>query len=249
MWHTAAFSASVANGQTAAALNSATDTILRNGPNNGFLPFNDFALAYAIAAPTNGTAFHLKSTKFTPFSPIEIIPIQAAAKTANGLLIAGWPYRMPVFEAQDEILATVDTGGAAAGQETLVVGLAESYETPPNGEELILKWTSTTAAVIGSWVTVAITQVTTLKVGVYALLSSEVFSTNAIAHRWLFDKAVRYPGFPSSTGNGNQQWPGIRDYRLGVAGRFSNLVLPQLQVLCGAADASHTIWVRCIKER
>src|SRR5579875_1710082 len=44
---------------------------------------------------------------------------------ASGLLVAGWPYRPFTFRSQEEVVAHVDTGGAANATETLIV----SYST------------------------------------------------------------------------------------------------------------------------
>lgn len=251
MWHTALYSASVTNGLTDTALNALTDGVLKIGSANGFVLQEDMMPIKATLSPINGTACRLKSPKFNQFGPLEIIPVQAAVatpKVTDGLLVATWIYRPPIFRNQEEVVATVDTGGAAPAIETLAVSFSNGIDPIPPGEELTLKFTSTTAASTTAWVVVTLTAATTVPEGRYAMLSSECISTNAIAHRWTFWGQFYRPGFPSTTARTNRQYPGVRDFRHGVMGRFSNVTLPNLEVFAGAADASHTIFARCIKE-
>lgn len=251
MWHTALYSASVTNGLTDTALNALTDGVLKIGTANGFVLQEDMMPVSAWLAPINGTACRLKSPKFNQFGPIEVIPVQATAatpKVTSGLLVAQWIFRPPVFRNQEEVVATVDTGGAAAAIETLAVSFSNGVDPIPPGEELILKFTSTTAASTTAWVVASLVAATTVPEGRYAMIASECISTNAIAHRWTFWGQFYRPGFPSTSSRANPQSPAVRDFRHGLMGRFSNVTLPNLEVYAGAADTSHTIFVRCIKE-
>lgn len=246
-WHTAAYDASVAFGATNTPVAALADNVLKIGSANGFVLQESMMLLAASAVPTNGTGFRLTSPKFSQFNPIEVIPVGGAADVANGLLTAGWPYRPPNFRQQEEVTAFADTGGAAAGQERLVVHLSNGIVPPPGGEELTLKLTSATAATADKWSLLTFSLSQQLPEGLYSLVGSEMFSATGIAHRWTFWGQFYRPGFPSSTAKTNQQWPGVRDYRLGEAGRFSNIVLPGLEVLCSGADAAFTGFIRCIK--
>lgn len=247
MWHTCAYSASVTNGLTNTALAALADNVFRIGPSNGFVLQEDMMLLSAVLAPVNMSAGRLNSPKFAQFNPIELIPLQAAAKTADGTLVAQWPYRPPTFRNQEEVTATVDTGGAAPGVETIVTSFSNGVDAIPPGEELTIKFTSTTAAVANAWslLTIALSQ--TLPEGRYAMLSSELFSTNGIAHRWTFWGQFYRPGFPSVNTRSDRQWPGTYDFRMGLAGQFSNVTLPNLEALCSAADNSYTGFMRVIK--
>lgn len=247
MWHTAAYAQAIATGQTNVTLNALADNVFRIGSQNGFVLQEDMMLLMALADPLNGTGFRLNSPKFAQYGPIQIAPLQAAQKTADGILTASWPYRAPTFRNQEEVYATVDTGGTASGTEYLVASYSNGVDPYPAGEELIFKLTSTTAAVSGAWTLLTYTFGQTLPEGVYALLASEHFSTNSIAHRWTFWNQFYRPGFPSVNTQSERQWPGIRDYRMGLAGQFSNVTPPNLEVLCNGTDNSHTIFMRAIK--
>lgn len=251
MWHTAVYQSSVTNGLTDAADNALADGVFKIGSSNGFVLQEDMMPIAAWYAPINGTAARLKSPKFNQFGPLELIPVQAAAAApvvVDGLLVATWIYRPPIFRNQEEVTCTVDTGGAAPALEPVAVSFSNGIDPVPPGEELTLKFTSTTAASTTAWTVLTLTAATTIPEGRYAMIGSECISSKGIAHRWTFWGQFYRPGFPSTSARTNRQYPGVRDFRHGLMGRFSNVTLPNLEVLCGAADASHTIFARCIKE-
>lgn len=248
MYHTCAYGSSVTNGLTAAADNAITDNVFKIGSANGFVLQEDMMLLWALVAPVNATAARLSSPKMNQFGFLQLSPLQAANKTANGLLVASWPYRPFTFRNQEEVTCLVDTGGTAAAVEIVVCSFSNGIDAIPQGEELTIKFTSSTAAVANQWtlVTLALSQV--LPEGAYAMIGSEVVSTNAIAHRWTFWGQFYRPGFPSATSFTNvQQYPGIRDYRNGLLGKFSNVTLPNLEVLCNTTDSSHTGFMHVLK--
>lgn len=248
-WHTPAYTASVTNSLTDTNLAALTENALMIGlGTNGFRLLENMQLLTAWSLPTNGTGFRLTSPKFAQFSKIEVLPEGPGAKETDGSLIASWPYRAPTFRPQEDVVASCDTGGTAAGQETLVVCLSASIDTPPPGDELTVKWTSTIAAVANSWTALgAPTLAITLPEGAYAMVASHHKATNAQAHRMIFSGQFYRPGFPSTTAFTNRVWPGAFDYRMGVAGRFSNVTLPQVEILCNGTDSSHTGFWRSIK--
>ena len=247
MWHTSAYSASVTDGLTNAQVNALADNVLRIGSQNGFVMQQDMMLLTSWITPNNSTAARLLSPKLAQFGYLQLTPLQAAAKVANGLLVATWPYRPFTFRNQEEVTAYVDTGGSSAAQETIVACWSASIDPIPTGEELTIKFTSTTAAVAYSWTLLTLTISQTLPEGAYTMLSSECQSTTAIAHRWTFWGQFYRPGMPSTVAYTDQKFNGVTDYRMGAMGQFSNVTLPNLEVLCNTTDNSHTIVAHVIK--
>jgi len=247
MWHTCAYSASVANGLTNTTLNALADNVFRIGPQNGFVLQEDMMLLTAEVLENNATASRLTAPKFAQFDPIQLVPLQGGAKTTTGLAIATWPYRAPTFRNQEEVVCKVDTGGTAAATETVVVCFSNGIDPIPNGEELTLKFTSTTTVTAFSWTLATLVMDQTVPEGLYAMISSEIQSTNAMYHRWTFWNQFYRPGMPSTTVYTNPQFGGARDYRQGLLGQFSNVTLPNCEILASVADASHTGFMRVIK--
>lgn len=248
MWHTVAYSGSVAFGKTGANVPAVIEQVLATGPQNGFRLLESMFLASAWTAITNTTAAFLTSPKFAAFSPFNILPLNGSTSLVSGLLVAGWPYRAPSFRPQEEVVASVNTGGTVAGQETLIVSLATTIDAVPQGEELELGYTVSVVQTANAWTLQGQPAFdTVLPEGAYAVVGSELFCTGGIAHRWLFSGQSYRPGYPSVVAPTDPQWPGVRDYRLGVAGRFSSIVAPQLETF-GASAATPTSGVlRVIK--
>lgn len=247
MYHTAAYSASIALTSTNQPVAAINDNVFRVGASNGFVLQEDMMLLAAQAGGTGLANPKLTSPKLAQFSPLFIAPFQTAAAWADGMLAAQWPYRAFTFRNQEEVTAFADNGNAGAQQETIVVYFSNGVEQIPAGEELVLRATSSTAAVAFAWTLVNYTLAQALPEGVYVMVASEVVSTNAVAHRWTFWNQFYRPGMPSSTAFANRQFPGVYWFTLGAMGQFSNVTLPNLEVLAGAADASHTVNIRCIK--
>lgn len=246
-WHTSAYSASITNSLTNTQVNALADGVLRIGAQNGFVMQQDVMMPLAWVTPNNSTAARLQSPKLAQFGYLQLTPLQAAAKVANGYLVAQWPYRPFTFRNQEEVVSYVDTGGASAAQETIVACWQPQVDPIPVGEELTIKFTATTAAVAYTWTLLTITLSQTLPEGAYTMLSSECQSTTAIAHRWTFWGQYYRPGMPSTVAYTDQRFPGVSDYRLGAMGQFSNVTLPNIEVLCNTTDNSHTGFMHVIK--
>jgi hypothetical protein len=152
----------------------------------------------------------------------------------------------PLLVRGGEELAMQATGNSTAT--TTITGLVWFMDRPdpipPQGDQITVLGTSTTAAVANSWTQIPYTLGDQLPTGLYALISSLVTSTNAQAHRWIMDNMFWRPGMGSCSATTNRQplWmqPGV----LGVMGNFRNTSLPRLEVLCNGTDSTHTVYMR-----
>lgn len=248
MWHTVAYTKSVAGSGSDVNLPGVAENALQIGTQNGFRLLENMFLMTAWSLPANGTGYRLNSPKFAQFSKIEILPVGPGVKQTDGTLIASWPYRAPSFRPQEEVVASVDNGATAASQETLIVSLAKSIDPIPNGEELTIKWTGTTTMTANAWTLIgAPTLAIVLPEGAYAMIASHLQGATAGAHRWIFSGQFYRPGFPSTVAFSDRPWPGQFDYRQGLAGTFSNITLPQCEAWCSSADTAQTGFMRVIK--
>lgn len=247
MWHTCAYTGSIALSSVNQSVPALADSVFKIGGANGFVLQEDMMLLGAQAGGVGMANPVLKSPKLNQFSPLRIVPFQTALAVSGGQNVAWWPYRPFTFRNQEEVTAFSDNGNAAAQQQTIVVHFSNGVEPIPAGEELFVLFTSTTAAVANAWTLLTLTLSQTLPEGVYAMIASEHFSANALAHRWTFWGQFYRPGFNSNTAQTNLQSEPVRWLTLGNMGRFSNVTLPNCEVLCSAADASHTVIGRCIK--
>lgn len=247
MYHTCAYGGSIALTSTNQSVPAIADSVMKIGAANGFVLQEDMMLLGAYAGGVGLANPVLKSPKLNQFNPYLVLPFSLTVAQADGQIHAWWPYRPFTFRNQEEVTAFADNGNAGAQQINIIAYFSNGIEPVPVGEELFVKFTSTTAAVANAWTLATLTLAQALPEGVYAMIGSEHVSATAVAHRWTFWGQFYRPGMPSNTAFSNRQAEPVRWLTLGQMGKFSNVTLPNCEVFCGAADASHTIFARCIK--
>lgn len=194
--------------------------------------------------------------------------LSRARIVAPSLRQVGIPYIRPIFQAvippqdpnlqdltkfplrlraNEEIAIQATSGVAMTERFTALLWLMDRYEPIPPGDVYTLYGTSTTAAVANTWTQLAITWNDQLPNGTYVVIGSEIQSTNAQAHRWIFNNQYLRPGFMSVSGLGNRSAPLSYDGRLGILGRFTTVTLPRAEVLVNGTDAAHDVYLQAIK--
>jgi hypothetical protein len=208
--------------------------------NNHFILPQAMKLFGAIVYSPTFLAAQLVSPTIRQINPIFLRPGNGSAIATNnpGIYYAGGGgAQMYPFE-ENQILGSANPGTTERFTAVLFAG---DVQTPwPQGNIFPCQFTSTGAAVANAWTSIAYGFTNVLPSGIYTMVMSEHFSTNAIAHRWIFSNVYWRPGNPSGVSavtrlpdNWSSGWPG-------VMGPFRSNDLPRLQVLCNAADAVHT---------
>lgn len=227
-------------GITLSDLSPVSDDII-SVQNNHFLPSTDLKLFGGYFSAADLSVIQLATPKTRQVVPPYLIPLQAAALPGdrpNWVDMRDNPFLLRAVE-EIQVLATVGGAGAEPIYGLLFAGY--SLDPIPAGDLYTLHGTATTAGVVGSWVSLSITWDQTIPAGRYAMVSSQVRSTNAVAHRWIFKDQVLRPGFLSQNAVGDYIDPYWYRGGFGVMGYFTTTTYPTCQVLCNAADASHDI--------
>lgn len=142
------------------------------------------------------------------------------------------------------------TSDVAMGNENFhgLLVLAERLVPAPRGDIYVLRGTSTDTATANAWTTLStVTYDDTLPPGTYALVGLVVQSTNAIAARVIFEGGWWRPGSVSITALGNRTHDMFYKGGLGDWGHFTHVTIPQIEVLCDMADASHVVYLELIR--
>jgi len=215
--------------------------------NTHFVLSSPMDLVAAAAMSATITRAKVASPSMRQVASPYIRPVIAAVVPGNNpniMLSYNTPYRIP---ANEEIQVQATSGVAMTEVFTALIWLSTGVVPWPVGNITPLRFTSTTAAVANVWTSVTITFEDTIPSGMYAMLFSEVHSTNAQAHRWIISNQMERPGFLSHTA-GTQRTPYAMSLgQLGLLGRFRSNDLPRLQVLCNGADNSHTGYLHVVK--
>lgn len=247
MWHSCAYQASIAGATNAAAVAAVPDNVFKIGSQNGFVLQEDMMLIGAYAGGVGVRAPILKSPKLNQFNPLFISPQSLTEAVANGELQSLWPYRPFTFRNQEEVTAFSDNTDAGAQDRSIITDFSNGIDQIPIGEELFVGFTSTTTATAHAWTLLTYTLTQALPEGIYALVSSECQSTTAVYHRYTFWGQFYRPGFLSAVAFTNPQSRAVQSLQKGLAGQFSNVTLPNVEVYCSGADTAHTGFMRVIK--
>jgi hypothetical protein len=213
--------------------------------NNHFIFMQQMKLMSAIVYSPTIISAQLVSPTLRQINPVFIRPLNPSAIGAGnpGVFYAfGGGATLYPFE-ENQILGTANPG--TTERFTAVLFAGDGNNQTIMGNIFPCQFTSVGTAVVNSWTSIPYGFTNVLPSGLYTMVQSEHFSTNAIAHRWIFSNQVWRPGFPSmpsATARVPDQM--LVDW-LGTMGVFRSNDLPRLQVLCNVADNVHTgyAWV------
>lgn len=245
MHHLVAYRASVTQ-NTDTDLTALTDQIMAI-QNGHFLPQADMPLLFAAACSANLARARLVSPTFRGITTPFVRPVSAAANFGYPQRLVDYTEENLVARRLEELQVNVFQTGAAAENVTVILGLLTQREAAPMGSCYTLRGTSTTAATSGAWSDISVTWADILPAGTYAVIGGEVQSSNALAHRIIFENQYFRPGGLSVTGLGNGADKLFRMGGLGTWGRFNSNAFPNLQVLCAGADAAHEVYLDVVK--
>jgi hypothetical protein len=241
-FHIAAYNiaaGTVTNGDMTAQLDGALGV-----SNNHFRLIDQMNLVGAAFLSASATRARLDSPTIripgNPFIlPVEVNTLPSDRQKLMDLSFA--PYALPPRE-EIAVQATISTNVGA----NAFLWLSLQKIPIPQSRVQWVRLTSSTAAVSLAWTQLTYTLDQALPVGWWCMVGSEVQSTNAIAHRWIFPGSYYRPGFLSRTAEGNRSYDWNYYGTLGEMGRFLNDNPPLLQVYVNGTDASHVGYIGLI---
>jgi hypothetical protein len=244
-WHVSAYSANTF-GVTSFDSAALTDGIMTIS-NGHFLPNTPMQLYGGWFGGANLTRVVLQTPKTRQVVPPVLLPIQAS------LLPPDRPHffdrrRQPLtLNAVEEVQILMNIGGAANAFNYGILFWGPSMEAAPSGDIYTLHGVSTTPVTANAWSQVQVTWDQNLPAGTYAVVGSQVQSTNAIAHRFTFKDQVWRPGFLSVTSVTNITEGSYYSGGWGLLGKFNTYTMPIIEVLANAADAAHDICLNIVR--
>lgn len=245
-WHLAAYSGLV--GTTAnTAVAPVPDQILTI-QNSRFFPGRTTNLFAAYAASTTITRARLVSATLRQIANPQIRPITRAVggiTDPNVMDLRNIPLSIPGLEE----LGMEATTGLAMGSEqvTGLIWMGDGLVPAPSGEVITVRLTGTTAAVANTWSDMTMTLDDSLGQGEYTIVGGDWFSTTAIAWRLILDGQMERPGGLGVAAI-DRRGP-LLNYAgyMGSWGRFRTTALPRFQLLAGAADATHELYLQVVR--
>lgn len=223
--------------------------------NNHFLPPVDLMVYYAVVFGDGITDARLVSPSlrlpFIPYLwPINVVAAAAGfASDPNVVDYRANPFRVHMLE---ELELDTSNGLGAASRCGAVLFFGTGPMDPPSaGNIFSLKCTATITATAYAWTSGTMTLGQTLPQGEYTVVGMEAIGTTLLAARLIFpgDPMIGQwrPGVVGVNGNGQRPPFAGRKNQQGTMGKFRNTALPQLEILCAAADTSQTVFLDLIK--
>jgi len=246
MHHTLAWRKSQADA-TAEDTTPVTDGIwtIQNGH---FLPQVDWQIIYAYFGAASPIRARFITPTFRQITNPFIRPINPAIVPVDEPNMADYSMSPLRIRGLEELqIESIQTSGGAAVV-VVVAGVTRTGFMPaPQGDYYTMRGTGTTTATAGAWSSVAVTWADTLPRGLFAVIGLEAFGTTMIAARLQFEDQIDRPGgLCQSLVSGNGP-PLMRKGRLGIWGKFDSNRMPNVEVLCNAADTAQEFYLDIVR--
>ena len=216
--------------------------------NSHFLPQRDMYLLYGYHSGVTEQRARITTPKTRQISPIFIRPINAALLPATLTRPADYrsnPFRLAALE---EIAVESTNSAVGPNNSFTVLGLSPGPSNPPaSGDVYTMRGTGTGTAGAAAWTQIVMTWADTLPAGRYQCVGLNASSATMIAARLIFDQQAWRPGCIGGVDETTIQDQMFRFGGLGVWGEFNAYAMPNVEVLCNAADAAYIVYLDLIR--
>lgn len=190
-----------------------------------------------------------KARVYTPWQlPSHVRPFNAAILPNGNPGVANWLDQPMLIPATHDIIVDANqSGGSPADTIALLFLTTQGLTRAPAGSlQTVRGDVSGASPGVRTWSEITVTWEYSLAPGDYAIVGSECVSTNGIAHRWMLEGSSCRPGGISQGSLTNLPSSFQMGGNLGAWGTFSSPLMPRLEVLCNAADATHSVFLQVI---
>lgn len=246
LFHTVAWRESIAD-IVANDITPVPDTLMAI-QNGHFMPQVNSNILFAYAGAAGITDARLISPSLRSFTTPRIRPVNLAIVPVDEPNMADYHDNPLTVKGLEELEMEISqtTGGAAVV--VAVAGIAKVPMQPaPQGNVYTMRGVGTTTVTAGAWSQAVITWSDTLPTGTYACVGFEAVGVTCVAGRLIFDEQWERPGCLGQSlvsGNGPALF---RKGRLGVYGRFNANRMPNVEMLCNAADTAQTVFLDFVR--
>lgn len=246
-WHLAAYFGSLTNGVNNQPVPAVTDQVLtKTTSNNLILPRpGKLVMAYSAGVSITESVINTPSLRYVglPFLAF----LNAALVVPSPPALVYWGDNGPPIPVVDEVSVQHNVAGAAPENEFAALWFQFGKMPVPGGPTYRLQFTSTITAVAGSWVSGAMTPVSTLPQGTYAVIGMDCVGANLALARLIFPGSFFRPGVLCR--NAKNLIPSylFTNETMGVYGTFKSVNLPNLEIMSIGANAAQTTYLDVIR--
>lgn len=211
--------------------------------NGHFFPQDPPSIVFASAMSTNISRARIQTPTLLKTTSPFIRGVMAGLVPTSPAQLADYRNNALDLKAREEIILFGTQTAVAATRITTLLGLLFTPNPPATGDQYTMRGTSTTAAVANAWTLMTITWQNQIPQGAWNVTGLQHQSANAQAARLIFLGGFYRPGCQSLAALADYGHPMFRFGGLGVWGQFRDNIMPNIEVLCNAADALHEFYI------
>ena len=239
MYHSVAYSSSIANGSVLLQITNVSDPIIATS-NKGFFVKSDIPnLGALCGVGTNLTRMQLSSGSIRKLFPWDFDSVNVGTVLENPVRLFDFMQAPVPLDINEELDAYVLQSNAGAQTEYVFANFTDGPVKPVSGRIQTMHATSSTTLVGGAWTACTLTLDNGLDGGLYSIVGMSAFSATCLWARLVPRGTSAFrPGVPGAQAR-DQAPP--HPWRYGGWGellRFPNTAVPQVEFFSTAADSA-----------
>jgi len=216
--------------------------------NSHFMPQRQMSILAAYVSSVSLSRARFVTPKFRQITTPFIRPQGSALLPISRPPVADYRSNPLMINGLEELQLLLLQGGAGAEVCYGLAALSETGVQPmAGGDVYTMRGTGTTTVTAKAWTQAAITWQDTLPAGNYQAVGLSGISTTGIAARLIFEQQTWRPGGILFAADGNIPDPVFTFGRLGNWGAFTGNRMPNVEVLCNAADTAQEVFLDFIR--
>lgn len=224
------------------------DPIIRINNNHFVLP-SDQSMFWLYVCSANIDSARLSLPSFRQVALPYQTPVSVGPNPITNQNFISYLANPLKIAAREELALLATQVGAGAEFVTGIACIGTRNPPVPAGQQYCLRGTGATAAVAHVWTQTTVTWSDSLPEGEYAVIGIEGISTTQQAVRLMFLGQEYRPGSLAKVAAQNRLPLAFEEKMWGVLGTFRQDQMPNVEVLCNAADATQVFYLKVVKVR
>lgn len=247
MWHTAAYSASIAQ-NSLLTLTPATEPVLIQLSGGYVIPPDLPNLIYAHANGATIVACQIQAPSLRRLFLLDLVPLNKSANPTPPFRVYNraetpWP-----FVPNEAVSVFANQASAGAERENAFLYFADRAPMPVTAPMLSVRCTGATTLTANAWTLVPLTFTQTLPAGLYSIVGMSATSATGLCARVVYVGGKYRPGVPATATFGDMTDLNFRNGLMGEFGpHFPHNTLPQVEFWSTAADTTQEVYFDLIK--
>jgi hypothetical protein len=243
MFHTSAFSASIANDGNLHQLTEVPDSILPASGAGLLSSSLAYIMALAYVGP-NLTRGQFQAPSLRDYGNLDTQPINSGTAFENPPRLDDFSLKMvPAAQSEEWDMFAAQTNATLSEIETGFLWSSDGNIIPVPPKRIVqIHWNASVTLAVGKWSLIQMTLAQPLAAGTYAVVGARALSAGLLAFRFVpsggASATTNRPGGVGVQAEDSLDWPRQRRGGWGTWLTFTNVTVPQLELFSLSADTS-----------